>query len=172
MGSQHPSPNVNTLSNFEPNFWPEIFTSRDAESTRFKGSRTSCEVIALGFSGPNVGRKSSHHVMDASCQYSSCSIAVSRYTAPLSAHLGTRKEGGVDNSGLDLCCSKPRVFLKQRSGMALLSLPSWEGIPAAAPVFGSLSTQSSRASQIQSGVMKVRISPPLLQILFNNSNLL
>ena len=33
MGSQHPSPNVKTLCNFEPDFWPEIITSRDAEST-------------------------------------------------------------------------------------------------------------------------------------------
>ena len=48
MGSQHPSPNVKTLCNFEPRFWPEIIISRDAESTCFKGSRTSCEVIILG----------------------------------------------------------------------------------------------------------------------------
>ena len=49
MGSQHPSPNVKTLSNSETNFWPEIVTSRDAESTCFKGSRTSCDVIFLAF---------------------------------------------------------------------------------------------------------------------------
>ena len=48
MGSQHPSPNVKTLCNFEPQIWPEIITSRDAESTCFKGSRTSCDVIIFG----------------------------------------------------------------------------------------------------------------------------
>ena len=45
MGSQHPSPDVRTLCNFELQIWPEIITSRDAESTCFKGSRTSCDVI-------------------------------------------------------------------------------------------------------------------------------
>ena len=49
LGSQHPSTNVNTLCNFEPQRWPEIITSRDAESTRFKGSRTSCNVIMFAF---------------------------------------------------------------------------------------------------------------------------
>ena len=67
VGSQHPSPNVKTLCNFEPNFWPETITSRDAESTCFKGSRTSCAVILFGAFGPNFGRKRSQHVMDASC---------------------------------------------------------------------------------------------------------
>ena len=68
LGSQHPSPNVKILCNFEPNFWPEIITSRDAESTCFKASRTSREVINVGIFGPNFGRKRSHHVMDASCR--------------------------------------------------------------------------------------------------------
>ena len=37
---------------FEPQIWPEIITSRDAESTCFKGSRTSCrEIIFLAFLG-------------------------------------------------------------------------------------------------------------------------
>ena len=49
MGSQHPSPHVTTLCNFEPQIWPEVITSRDAESTCFKGSRTSCDVIIFGF---------------------------------------------------------------------------------------------------------------------------
>ena len=66
--SQHPSPNVKTLCNFEPRIWPEIITSREAESTCFKGSRTSCDVITLGIFVPNFGRKRSHHVMDASCR--------------------------------------------------------------------------------------------------------
>ena len=35
MGSQHPSPNVKTLCNFEPQIWREMITSRDAESTCF-----------------------------------------------------------------------------------------------------------------------------------------
>ena len=48
MGSQHPSPNVKTLCNFEPQIRPEIITSRDAESTCFKGSKTSCDVILFG----------------------------------------------------------------------------------------------------------------------------
>ena len=57
MGSQHPPSNVKTLCNFEPQIWPEIITSRDAESTCFKGSRTSYDVIFVGFSLPNFGRK-------------------------------------------------------------------------------------------------------------------
>ena len=69
MGSQHPSPNVKTRCDFEPNFWPEIITSRDAESSCFKGSRTSCEVISLGIFWPNFGRKRPHHLMDASCRF-------------------------------------------------------------------------------------------------------
>ena len=31
LGSQHPSPNVKTLCNIEPQIWPEIITSRDAK---------------------------------------------------------------------------------------------------------------------------------------------
>ena len=49
MGSQHPSPTLKTLNNFEPQIWPEMITSRDAESACFKGSRTSCDVIDNGF---------------------------------------------------------------------------------------------------------------------------
>ena len=67
MGSQHPSPNVKTLCNFEAQISPEIITSRDAESTCFEGSRTSCDVISSGICWPNFGRKRSHHMMDASC---------------------------------------------------------------------------------------------------------
>ena len=52
LGSQHPSPNVKTFCNFEPQIWPEIITSRDAESTCFKGSRTSCDVIIFGIFWP------------------------------------------------------------------------------------------------------------------------
>ena len=70
LGSQHPSPNVKILCNFKPRIWPEIITSRDAKSTCFKGSRTSCDVIGFGNGKirPNFGRKISHHVMDASCR--------------------------------------------------------------------------------------------------------
>ena len=68
MGSQHPSPDVTTLCNFEPEIWPETIISRDAESTCLKGPRTSCDVINVGIFWPNVGRKRSHHVMDASCR--------------------------------------------------------------------------------------------------------
>ena len=35
VGSQHPSPNVKALCNFEPQFLPEIITSRDAQSACF-----------------------------------------------------------------------------------------------------------------------------------------
>ena len=63
------SPNVKTLCNFEPQFWPEFITSRDAESTCFKGSRMSCREIIFGIFWPNFGRKRSHHVMDASCRF-------------------------------------------------------------------------------------------------------
>ena len=48
VGSQHPSPNVKTLCNFEPQIWPEMITSRDSESTFFEGSRTSCDMISFG----------------------------------------------------------------------------------------------------------------------------
>ena len=143
MGSQHPSPNVKTLRNFEPNFWfkglfmarfpkrwfefsggtkfryplftsmlpsfylfftsfktqfnlcfftnleprlgnhglqtlcwPEMIIPRDAESTCFKGSRASCEVMIFwGIFWPNFGQKRSHHVMDASsppCNFPDC----------------------------------------------------------------------------------------------------
>ena len=68
MGSQHPSPNVKNFPRFEPQIWPEIITSRDAESTCFKGSRTSCREIIFGIFGANFGQKRSHHVMDASCR--------------------------------------------------------------------------------------------------------
>ena len=68
MGSQHPSRNVKTLCNFEPNFWPETIASSDAKSACFKGSKTSCDVINLGIFLPNFCQKRSHHVMDASCR--------------------------------------------------------------------------------------------------------
>ena len=68
MGSQHPSPNVKTTSNFEPQIWLEIITSHDAQSPCFKGSRTSCREIIFGIFWPNFGKKISHHVMDASCR--------------------------------------------------------------------------------------------------------
>ena len=61
MGSQHPSPNVKTSCNFEPQLWLEMITSRDAKSACFKGSRTSCREIILAFFGqifwepPDVG---------------------------------------------------------------------------------------------------------------------
>ena len=45
MGSQLLSLNVKNFPRFELQIWPEIITSRDAESTCFKGSRTSCDVI-------------------------------------------------------------------------------------------------------------------------------
>ena len=60
MGSQHLSPHVKTLCNFEPQIWPDMITSRDAESTCFKGSRTSCDVINFGhLFWPNFGQKRS-----------------------------------------------------------------------------------------------------------------
>ena len=51
MGSQHPSPNVKNLCNFETQIWLEIITSRDAKSACFKGSRTSCREIIFGIFG-------------------------------------------------------------------------------------------------------------------------
>ena len=69
LGSQHPSPNVKNFPGFQPQVWPEIITSRDAESTCFKGSRTSCDVIIFRNVWPNFGRKRSHHVVDASCRF-------------------------------------------------------------------------------------------------------
>ena len=50
MGSQHPSPNMKNLRTFEPQIWLEIITSRDAKSTCFQGSQTSCtEIISVFF---------------------------------------------------------------------------------------------------------------------------
>ena len=69
LGSQHPSPNVKNFPRFEPQIWLEIITSRDAKSTCFKGSRTSCDVIIFRIFWTNFGRKRSHHVMDASCRF-------------------------------------------------------------------------------------------------------
>ena len=63
MGSQHPSPNLKTLCNFELQLWPETIISRDAESAGLEGSRTSCDVISFGTFGPKFGRKKSHHEM-------------------------------------------------------------------------------------------------------------
>ena len=51
MGSQHPSPNVKNLCNFETQIWPEMITSHDAKSACFKGSRTSCTEINSGIFG-------------------------------------------------------------------------------------------------------------------------
>ena len=41
MGNQHPSPNAKTLCHFEPKFWLEIITSRDAKMACFEGCKTS-----------------------------------------------------------------------------------------------------------------------------------
>ena len=67
MGSQHPSPNVKALCNFETLIWLEIITSRDAKSACFQGSRTSCREIMFGLFRANFGQKRSHHVMNVSC---------------------------------------------------------------------------------------------------------
>ena len=50
MGSQHPSPDVKSLCNFETQIWLEIITSRDGKSACFKGSRMSCREIIFGIS--------------------------------------------------------------------------------------------------------------------------
>ena len=68
LGSQHPSPNVKTFCDFEPQIWLEIIISRDARSACFKGSRTSCREMIFGIFWPIFGQKRSHHVMDASCR--------------------------------------------------------------------------------------------------------
>ena len=57
LGSQQPSPNVKNLCTFEPQIWLEIITSRDAQSTCFKGSQTSCTEIIFGVFWPKFGRK-------------------------------------------------------------------------------------------------------------------
>ena len=55
------------LWNIETQILLEIITSRDARSTCFKGSQTSCtEIISCVFL-PKLRRKRSHHVMDACC---------------------------------------------------------------------------------------------------------
>ena len=82
-GSQHQSPNV-TSETSSRNFWPEIITSRDAESACFKGSRTSCDMIDLRIFWPDFGRKRSHHVMDASCRNYFCQNSPFAALGPLS----------------------------------------------------------------------------------------
>ena len=67
MGNQHLSPNVKSLCTFEPQIWLEIITSREAKSTCFKGSQTSCTEIISGVFWPKFGRKRPHHVMNAAC---------------------------------------------------------------------------------------------------------
>ena len=67
LGSQHPSTNVKNLCNFEPQIWLEIITSRDAKTSCFKGSQTSCIEKNSGFFFAKFGRKRLHHVMDACC---------------------------------------------------------------------------------------------------------
>ena len=96
MGSQHPSPNVKTFCNFEPQIWLEIITSRDAKSACFKGSRTSCREIIFGIFWPNFGHKRSHHVMDASCRFQGNLLPVLFFTwccAPMRQHQWWRKIG-------------------------------------------------------------------------------
>ena len=46
MGSQHSKPHLKTLCNFEQQTW--LDTSRDAQSTCFEGSRSSCDMIVSG----------------------------------------------------------------------------------------------------------------------------
>ena len=65
LGREHPSANVKTLCNFEPQIWLEIITSRDAKRACFKGSRLLCNMINVVFFG-KVWQKRSHHAMDAS----------------------------------------------------------------------------------------------------------
>ena len=60
MGSQHPSPNVKNLCNFDTQIWLEIITSRDAKSACFKGSQTSCTEENSGGFLPKFGRKKDH----------------------------------------------------------------------------------------------------------------
>ena len=67
MGSQHPSPNVKNPLRIRAANWLEIITLRDAKSACFQGPQTSCTEIISGVILPKVGRKISHHVMDASC---------------------------------------------------------------------------------------------------------
>ena len=59
---------MKNLGTFEPQIWLEIITSRDAKSTCFKGSQTSCTEMISGVFWPKFGRKRPHHVMDAACK--------------------------------------------------------------------------------------------------------
>ena len=54
LGSQHPSPNVKNPLRIRAANWLGIITSRDAKSTCFKGSQTSCTEI---ISGENLAPK-------------------------------------------------------------------------------------------------------------------
>ena len=48
LGSQHPSPDVQDPLRVRAAIWLKFITSRDAQSTCFKDSRTSCDVIMFG----------------------------------------------------------------------------------------------------------------------------
>ena len=113
MDSQHPSPHVKNCCNFEPQIWPEIITSRDAKSTCFKGSRTSCDVIIFGiFLVTFCPKISSHHMMDPSCRVyplRPCTQPPSRKPPPFpTSHvLGcTSPPGGQNPSPNKLCLNQ------------------------------------------------------------------
>ena len=58
MGSQHPSPNVKNPLRIRAANWLEMITSRDAKSTCFQGSQTSCaEIISGIFFCQNLAEK-------------------------------------------------------------------------------------------------------------------
>ena len=57
MGSQHPSPNVKTLCNFETQIWLEIIASRDAKSACWKVRGRHVERYSLASLGQILVRK-------------------------------------------------------------------------------------------------------------------
>ena len=54
VGSQNPSPDVKTLCILEPQVWPELITSRDVESTCYKGSRTAIASASYRIEKPRI----------------------------------------------------------------------------------------------------------------------
>ena len=69
LGSQHPSPDVKNPREFRAEFWLEIITSRDAKSACSRGSKASCLWQFLALFLGIFCRRTSHHVMEASCWF-------------------------------------------------------------------------------------------------------
>ena len=95
-----------------------MITSRNADSTCFIGSGTSCDVIIFGNFWPNFGQKRSHHVMDFFCR--SENPGKSSENIFQNCDMLSSKTKGPGEQGAAGYC--PKIFLLKRAEM-VLSLP-------------------------------------------------